>query len=155
MWQWACPVSNVMRQWACSVSDIIWLWAWCSVSDVMWQWACSVSDIIWLAPWPPMGVLSMVLAHCHRGNGLSTWETNILCRATQSEQKCTPWTRCSTLLVHFESKVYLKSTPMLHEKCTVRVHLLCTSAPSGQAHPALVKMAVWWRPRLSGMRQYK
>ncbi len=25
---------------------------------------------------------------------------------SQSEQKCTPWTRCSTLLVHFESKVY-------------------------------------------------
>ena len=28
-------------------------------------------------------------------------------------------------------EVYLKSTRTLYEKCTVRVHLLCTSAPSG------------------------
>ncbi len=29
-------------------------------------------------------------------------------------------------------EVYLKSTCMLYVKCTVRVHLLCTSAPSGK-----------------------
>ena len=25
-------------------------------------------NILWLAPWPPMGVLSVELEHCHRGN---------------------------------------------------------------------------------------
>ncbi len=27
-----------------------------------------IQIIVWLAPWPPMGVLSMGLEHCHRGN---------------------------------------------------------------------------------------